>query len=189
MVSIHGFKVCKASWSMFVMPSCNSTKREPLQMSKLPEEAWENVSIDFCEIGNEYALVIIDEYSRYPVVEIVSSTSSNSVIPKLVSVFNKLRYQKWSKLTTVRHLMGTNFGSSLNTWGSNTGKLLLCGLRQMQRPNDSWERLKRCYTHQNTGNKICFHFLEITEQLPIAPLATRLQLHFWGGKHGKQAKD
>ena len=57
-------------------------------MSKLPSGPWQEVSIDFCHVGNEYALVIIDDYSRYPVVEIVSTTSSAAVIPKLDSVFS-----------------------------------------------------------------------------------------------------
>ena len=57
--------------------------REPLQMSKLPEQPWQEVSVDFCEIVNEYLIVVIDEYSRYPIVEIVSSTSANAIILKL----------------------------------------------------------------------------------------------------------
>ena len=36
--------------------------REPLEMSQLPEYAWEKVSIKFCHIGNEYTIVIIYDY-------------------------------------------------------------------------------------------------------------------------------
>lgn len=66
--------------------------REPLRMSELPSGPWLNISADFCgplENG-DYLLVLIDEYSRYPIVEIVRSTSANTVIPvldKIVSMF------------------------------------------------------------------------------------------------------
>ena len=64
-------------------------KQEPLQMTKLPEGPWKEVSADFCgpfKTG-EYLLVVIDEYSRFPEVEIVMSTSSKSTIPKLDAIF------------------------------------------------------------------------------------------------------
>ena len=62
--------------------------REPLQMSELPNAPWTEVSCDFGHLDNgQYLLVITDEYSRYPIVDIVDSTSANSVIPKLDKVF------------------------------------------------------------------------------------------------------
>ena len=35
----------------------------------------------------EYLMVVIDEYSRFPEVEIVTSTPARSTIPKLVAIF------------------------------------------------------------------------------------------------------
>ena len=35
----------------------------------------------------DYCLVVIDEYSRFPVVELVKSTSARSVIPVLDKIF------------------------------------------------------------------------------------------------------
>ena len=62
----------------------------PLQMSQLPDYPWQKVSCDFTGPfpTGEYALVIIDEYSRYPIVEIVKSTSSIAVIPVFDKVFS-----------------------------------------------------------------------------------------------------
>ncbi|XP_060589850.1 uncharacterized protein K02A2.6-like [Ruditapes philippinarum] len=66
--------------------------REPLKMSDLPSGPWKNISADFCgplENG-DYLLVVVDEYSRYPIVEIVKSVSANMVIPvmdKIISMF------------------------------------------------------------------------------------------------------
>ena len=157
--------------------------REPLQMSKLPEEAWKNVSIGFCEIGNEYALVITDEYSRYPIVEIMSSTSSNSVIPKLDSVFSMLGVPKVVKTDNGLPFNGDKFRQFAEYMGFKYRKITPFWPEANAEAERFVRTFKRCYTHQNTGNKTCFHFLEITEQLPIAPLATRLQLHFWVEKN------
>ena len=63
---------------------------EPLKMSPMPETPRKNLSMDFggpLSTG-EYLLVIIDEYSRYPVVEIVHSVSANTVIPIIDKVFS-----------------------------------------------------------------------------------------------------
>jgi hypothetical protein len=66
------------------------TQSEPLKMSELPEAPWHNISADFYGPlpTGEYLLVIIDEYSRYPVVETVRSVSANTVIPILDKVFS-----------------------------------------------------------------------------------------------------
>ena len=61
--------------------------REPLKMTPLPDGPWQQVSIDFCEVAGHYVLVVIDDYSRFPEVEIVHSTSAKAVLPKLDRVF------------------------------------------------------------------------------------------------------
>jgi transposase InsO family protein len=54
-------------------------------MTELPQAPWQHLSVDFCGPlpSGDMLFVVIDEYSRYPEVEIVSSTSANTVIPKL----------------------------------------------------------------------------------------------------------
>ena len=61
--------------------------REPLKMTPLPDGPWQQVSIDFCEVAGHYVLIVIDDYSRFPEVEIVHSTSAKVVLPKLDRVF------------------------------------------------------------------------------------------------------
>ena len=59
-------------------------------MSALPAVPCKEVSVDFAEILNkEYVLLITDDYSRYPVVEIVKSTAATTTIPKLDKVFSE----------------------------------------------------------------------------------------------------
>ena len=64
--------------------------REPLRMTNLPKGPWQNISVDFCGPfpSGDYLLFAIDDYSRYPEVEILKSVSSKSTIPKLDKMFS-----------------------------------------------------------------------------------------------------
>ena len=61
----------------------------PLKMNELPPKPWHTVHVDFCGPfpTGEYTLVVIDAYSRFPEVDIVTSTSAMSTIPKLERIF------------------------------------------------------------------------------------------------------
>ena len=63
---------------------------ETLQMSDMPQGPWQKVHVDFYGplTFGEYLLVVIDRYSRYPVVEIVRSTKASNVIPKFDKLFS-----------------------------------------------------------------------------------------------------
>ena len=63
--------------------------RDPLKPTQLPDRAWQRVAVDFWGPlpTGEHLLVVIDEYSRYPEVEICSGTSSKAVIPHLDKIF------------------------------------------------------------------------------------------------------
>ena len=62
---------------------------EPLAMTQMPKSQWEVLNIDFYGPlpTGEYLLVVIDRYSRFPEVVIVSSTKASVVIPKLDRIF------------------------------------------------------------------------------------------------------
>ena len=62
---------------------------EPLQMSPLPQGPWQELSMDFCGPfpDGDFLLVVTDDFSRYPEVEILRSTSAKAVIPHLDSIF------------------------------------------------------------------------------------------------------
>ncbi|XP_028416022.1 uncharacterized protein K02A2.6-like [Dendronephthya gigantea] len=72
---------------------CQATSQnvtpEPLQMTTLPTAPWSQVSTDFCGPfpSGDYLLVVIDDYSRYPEVEVLRSTSAEATIPKLDRIF------------------------------------------------------------------------------------------------------
>ncbi|XP_014664198.1 PREDICTED: uncharacterized protein K02A2.6-like [Priapulus caudatus] len=63
--------------------------KEPLKMTELPQLPWSEVSVDFANLpSGEHMLVVIDDYSRFVEVEIVSSTAASLVIPKLDRIFS-----------------------------------------------------------------------------------------------------
>ena len=61
----------------------------PLQTSTMPDGPWREVKMDFLGPlhSGEYLLAVIDCYSRYPEVEIISSTAATVVLPKLDIIF------------------------------------------------------------------------------------------------------
>ena len=65
-------------------------KFTPLEMTDLPEKPWDNVPIDFSGPypTGEYLLVMMDDYSRFPKVESLRSTSEKSVLRKLGCIFS-----------------------------------------------------------------------------------------------------
>lgn len=65
--------------------------REPLKMTKLPESPWLTCSADFfgpLQTGHT-RLVVMDDYSSYPEVEIIRSTNANVTIPHFDSIFSR----------------------------------------------------------------------------------------------------
>ena len=74
--------------------------REPRQMSRLPEGPWLYVSADlFGPLSSgQHLLVVIDDYSRFPEVEVVNSTSTEAVIPHLDNIIS--RHQVPAKIRT-----------------------------------------------------------------------------------------
>ena len=62
---------------------------ESLRMTQLPKEPWCELAADFYGPlpSGDYLLVIIDEYSRFPIVRIVKSTSANTIIPVIDDIF------------------------------------------------------------------------------------------------------
>ena len=81
-------EVCKSC--IPCLASINKNVPEPLKMSKMPDYAFQEVSMDFCGPfpDGKYLLVLIDDYSRFPFVEILNSLSSKTVIPSLDKLFS-----------------------------------------------------------------------------------------------------
>ena len=55
--------------------TCKAQRLEPLRMTPLPTAPWKELAMDFLGPlpSGDYLMVVIDEYSRFPEVEIVTS--------------------------------------------------------------------------------------------------------------------
>ena len=65
--------------------SAPANLKEPDKPSKMPQRPWQNLAMDFKgPIGKMfYFFLVIDEFFKFPEVEIVESTSADDVLPKL----------------------------------------------------------------------------------------------------------
>ena len=89
------------------------SSREPIISSEIPTKPWIELSMDFAGPfpSGDYLLVVIDDYSRYPEVEVVSSTSSACVLPKLDMIFARQGYPKILKTDNGPPMNGSQFTS------------------------------------------------------------------------------
>lgn len=114
---IAGYIPCQA-----VVP--HYTLENNLHMSELPSSQWEQVGGDFCGPfpSGDYLLVVIDEYSRYPEVEILQSTSARVTSPKLDKIFSALGILLEIKTHNGPPFQSSEFGDLCNIPGFQTQK-------------------------------------------------------------------
>lgn len=78
---------------------------------ELPAQAWIDVAIDF--LGplptNEYTLTIVDYYSRYMEIEIMTSITAKSTINRLDKMFVRLGYPRTITLDNGRQFVSEEF--------------------------------------------------------------------------------
>lgn len=137
----------------------SSKNLEPLKMTPLPDHAWENISIDFCGpfYTGEYLLVLIDDYSRYPIVEIVKSTSAETVIPVLDKIFamfgipsvvksdngppfNSSKFANFAKFSGFKHRKITPYWPKANSEAERFMKTLNKTMRILHAERKPWRK-------------------------------------------------
>ncbi|XP_057302734.1 uncharacterized protein K02A2.6-like [Hydractinia symbiolongicarpus] len=98
----------------------------PLIPSPLPNHPWKELAIDvFGPLpSGDKLLVVIDLYSRYPIVEVVKNTITSNMINKLEKIFSLFRYPEKVRidcftLVTVDPLYASD--ASVKFWVSNGG--------------------------------------------------------------------
>ena len=94
-------------------------------MSPLPPGVWQHLATDFHGPlpDGHYFLVIIDEYSRYPIVKIVKSTAARYVIPVLSEVFSLFGIPTQVKTDNGPPFQGNEFQSFLSHMGVKHRKI------------------------------------------------------------------
>lgn len=68
---------------------------EPMVRVPLPAGPWQKLALDFTEISNGiHLLVVIDYFSRFPEIEIMTSTTAKATIFKLRTIFARFGFPK-----------------------------------------------------------------------------------------------
>ena len=62
-------------------------RKEPMIASGLPQYPWQKVAADLFHLNGANYLVVVDYFSRYPEVQKLNSTTSDTVITLLKSIF------------------------------------------------------------------------------------------------------
>ena len=112
---------------------------EPLKMTELPKGPWKEVSVDFCGpfSTGEYLLVVIDDYSRFPEVETLHSTSYEATKPKLDAIFSRQGYPEVLKSDNGPPFQGQEFAAWAKERGFTHRKITPLCRKQMVKPKTS----------------------------------------------------
>lgn len=63
---------------------------EPMTRIEMPSKPWRKIAIDFMEVLNGvHLLVVVDYHSRFPEIEIMTSTTANLTLFKLRTIFSR----------------------------------------------------------------------------------------------------
>ena len=146
---------------------------EELHMSELPAAPWTELSADFKEIGRNkgYLLVVIDDFSRFPVVEPVTSTSAKAVIPKLDKIFSTSGIPQVLRTDNGPPFNSEEFANFAQYMGFTHRKIM----PRWPQANGIAERLmrslKKVYQTAHAEHKSSQQALNQFQPLPTLPLA------------------
>ena len=108
--------------------SNSQSDREPIIATELPEKPWHSLAMDFAGPfggpNGDYAMVVIDEYSRYPEVEIISSVSGSTVLPRLDTIFARWGIPNNIKSDNGAPFMGGEFKEFAQSFGFEHHKIM-----------------------------------------------------------------
>ena len=170
--------------------------RQPLVMTPLPEHPWTELCADFYGPlpSGHHLLVIIDEYSRFPEVEIIKSTAAKVVIPLLDKLFasrgipqvlktdngppfQSEEFREFAEELGFRHRKITPYWPEANACAErfmkNLGKLCRCAQlsgKPWQRELYRFLRNYRTTPHSSTGipPATIVHGYQMATKLPVS---------------------
>jgi hypothetical protein len=102
-----------------------SSYAQPIKRTKLPAKAWLELAMDFfgpIPNGNEL-LVLMDKFSRMPVVEEVKTTAADFVLPKLDTIFSLLGIPEDLETDNGPPFNGVKFSEFCKYYGINHRKI------------------------------------------------------------------
>ena len=81
----------------------------------MPLHAWERLGIDLFELNKEYYLLVIDDYSRFPIIRKLSSLNTSATIIHLKQIFSEYGIPK-TIVTDGRPQFNKKFQNFAKTW-------------------------------------------------------------------------
>lgn len=92
---------------------------EPMQRRALPDRPWLDIAIDF--LGplptGEHILVVIDYFSRYLCLEIMTSITAKETIKRLMKIFSLWGLPRTITLDNAKQFVSTEFKEFCDTKG------------------------------------------------------------------------
>ena len=142
---------------------------EPMQITDMPGGAWRNLSMDFLGPlpSGEELMVLVDEYSRFPIVEIIRSVSANTVIPVLDKHLATFGYPDVIKSDNGAPCNYDAFASFAKHSGFRHRRVTECwprGNAQAEGFNKPLRQSDRRKWSREIGSKRCTNFCDSTEQ-------------------------
>ena len=150
---------------------------EPLKMTEMPKFPWQSLNMDF--LGplptGEMLLMVIDQHSRFPEVEVLKTTTAGAIIPKLDRIFathgipntittdNGPPYSgneiaNYMKENGIKHNKTTPLWPQGNAEAESFMKPLMKAIRTSHAEGKNWKRELhkfllnyRCTPHTTTG--------------------------------------
>nr|XP_029715638.1 uncharacterized protein K02A2.6-like [Aedes albopictus] len=94
-------------------------KPEPMHRRPLPSEPWIDVAIDFLGPlpSGDYLLVIVDYYSRYKEVEIMTKITGKETVNRLHSIFRRLGFPRTITLDNAKQFLSSEVSDYCKTNG------------------------------------------------------------------------
>ena len=129
--------------------------REPLQMSRLPEGPWIQVSADlFGPLpSGQHLLVVIDDHSRFLKVEVANSTSAESVFPHLDNIISRHHIPAKIRTDNGAPFNSESFSRFVQHMGKQHRKITLLLLEANGICERYMRNIKRICTTANVENK------------------------------------
>ena len=99
--------------------------REPIVPTPFPSEPWSSLAVDFAGPlhSGDYLMVVTDEHSRFPEVEIISSTAASTVLPRLETIFSRQGIPQTVKADNRPPFKGQDFANFANKFGFHHRKI------------------------------------------------------------------
>ena len=143
----------------------SKSTQAPLKMTILPDGPWEELSADFhgpLSTG-DYLLVVVDDYSRFPEVEVITSLSAKTVIPKFDAIFARHGVPKIVKTDNGPSFNGelfTKWGKSIRFHHKKITPLWPQSNGEAERMMDTLGKLIRvCHQEKSSWKQHLFKFL------------------------------